>query len=59
MRGQIISKEYNNMVWVKDKEGAEYACYHNGEDNVRRKEDLTEKDQHKCMNLNVVLGDTW
>ncbi|WP_163339867.1 hypothetical protein [Desulfopila sp. IMCC35008] len=59
MRGQIISEQYNHIVWVKDKDGAQYACYGNGDDKVRRKEDLTYADQQKCLNLNVVLGDTW
>lgn len=59
MRGQIISNEYNNIVWVKDKNGTEYACYADGRNIVERKEDLNRTDQQKCLNLNVVLGDTW
>ncbi len=26
MKGQVISKEFNRMVWVRDNQGAEYAC---------------------------------
>ena len=27
MRGEIISKEYNDMVFVHDNNGKEFACY--------------------------------
>ena len=27
LRGELISKEYQNMVWVRDKKGAEFICY--------------------------------
>jgi len=27
MRGEIISKEYQGMVFVHDRNGKEYACY--------------------------------
>jgi hypothetical protein len=59
MRGQIISGEFNKMVWVNDKDGSQYACYADNQDDVRRKEDLTEEEQQRCMTLNVVLGDSW
>ena len=59
MRGQIISEEYNRMVWVEDKDGAQYACYADNQNDVTRKEDLSKEQQQRCMNLNVVLGDSW
>lgn len=30
MRGQLISEEYQNMVWSRDEKGAEYVCYATG-----------------------------
>lgn len=59
MKGQIISQEFNKMVWVKDNKGAEYACYIDQNRDVKSKEDLSEKEQNSCMNLNAVLGDSW
>jgi hypothetical protein len=59
MRGEIISKEYQRMVWVHDKEGKEYACYINDEKDIRKKEDLTDEERKKCMDLSQVLGDSW
>ncbi|WP_163339866.1 hypothetical protein [Desulfopila sp. IMCC35008] len=59
MRGQIISSEFNKMVWVKDEKGAQYACYAENHEDVSRKEDLSDEEQNKCMNLNAVIGDSW
>ncbi len=60
MRGENISKEYQKMVWVHDKNGKEYACY--AEDlkgKLKKKEDLTDEEKSKCMDLNEVVGDSW
>ena len=59
MKGEIISKEYQKMVWVQDKNGTEYACYIEDLGQIKKKEDLTEEEQKNCMDLNVVLGDSW
>lgn len=59
MRGQIISQEFNKMVWVRDNQGAEYSCTVDQDRKVRNKEDLTSNEQKSCMDLNVVLGDSW
>jgi hypothetical protein len=59
MKGEVISKEFQKMVWIKDKEGKEYACYIDDLKNIKRKEDLTEEEKAKCTDLSVVLGDSW
>ncbi len=59
MKGEVIAKEFNKMVWVSDKNGKEYACYIGDLNNIKRKEDLTDEEQQKCMDLSVVLGDSW
>ena len=59
IKGEIIAREFNKMVWVKDKNGAEYACYVDNPNSITRKEDLTAEEQNKCTNLNLVLGDSW
>ncbi|MFT5726917.1 MAG: hypothetical protein ACI8PB_001049 [Desulforhopalus sp.] len=59
MKGQIISQEFNKMVWVQDNKGAEYSCYIDQDRDVKNKEDLSQHEQKSCMNLNDVLGDSW
>ncbi len=59
MKGEIISQEFQHMVWVHDKDGKEYACRIEDPKNIKRKEDLTDEEQKNCMNLNEVLGDSW
>lgn len=59
MRGEIISKEYQKMVWVQDKEGKEYVCYIDDIKKLKRKEELTEEEKSRCLDISQVLGDTW
>lgn len=59
MKGQIISQEFNKMVWVQDNKGTEYTCRIDQDRKVKSKEDLSEHEQQSCMNLNAVLGDSW
>jgi hypothetical protein len=59
MKGEIISKEFQKMVWVQDKDGKEYACYIEDLGQIKKKEDMTEEEQKQCMDLNTVLGDSW
>jgi len=56
MRGQIISEEYNKMVWVRDDNGGEYVCYSNDlEDHGH----VSEKEKEKCLDTSQVLGPNW
>lgn len=59
MRGEIISGEYNKMVWIRDKDGKEYACYLEDLKGLKKKEDLTEEEREKCLDISQVLGDSW
>jgi len=59
MRGEIISKEYQKMVFVHDKDGKEYACYIEDVKDLRPSETLTDEERKKCMDLSMVLGDSW
>lgn len=59
MKGEIISKEFQKMVWVQDKDGKEYACYIDNLKQIKKKEDLTEDEKAKCLDLSEVLGDSW
>jgi len=59
MRGEKIAEEYNRMVWVRDKDGKEYACYIEDLKSLKKKEDLTEEEKSKCTDISTVLGDSW
>ena len=59
MKGEVISKEFQKMVWVQDKDGKEYACYLDSPKNIKKKEDLSEEEKAKCVDLSTVLGDSW
>lgn len=59
MRGENISKEYQKMVWIRDKDGKEYACYIDDLKNVKKKEDLSDEEKEKCTDISLVLGDSW
>ena len=59
MRGEIISDEYQKMVFVHDKDGKEYACYAGDLKNFKKSEDLTDEERAKCTDLSTVLGDSW
>ena len=59
MRGEIISKEYQSMVFVHDIDGKEYACYARDLNNSKKGEELTDNEKSKCMDLSLVLGDSW
>lgn len=59
MRGEIISKEYQRMIFVDDKDGKEYACYLEDLKNFDQGRALTNEEKEKCMDLSLVLGDTW
>ena len=59
MRGDIISKEYQGMVFVQDKEGKEYACYVKDLTNFKKSEDLTDDEREKCTDLSTVVGGNW
>ena len=56
MRGELISQEYNKMVFVRDENGGEYVCYSSDlQDSNRVRDD--EKD--KCLDTSQILGPNW
>lgn len=56
MRGEIISREYQRIEWVRGEDGKEYACY--GDDG-QQNENHTEDRKNNCIDLSQVLGDSW
>ena len=59
MRGQIISREYQSMKFVNDKDGKEYACYLRDLKDFDEKKGLTDRQKAKCLDTSVVMGDSW
>ena len=56
MRGQIIASEFQNIQWVRDENGKEYACYSDG---VTTEGKVNEEMKDRCIDTSVVLGDSW
>ena len=56
MRGQIISREFQNIQWIQDENGKEYACYSDG---VTAEGTINEEKKDRCLDTNQVLGDSW
>ena len=59
MRGQIISKEYQRMEWVEDKDGKQFACYREDLKDFDRKNGLTDKQRARCLDTSQIAGDNW
>jgi hypothetical protein len=59
MQGNVIADEFKKMVWIRDKEGKEYACTLGDIKNIKKIEDMTEEEKKNCLDLSNVLGDSW
>ncbi len=59
MRGELISKEYQKMVFINDKDGKEYSCYADDVKSLSQNQALSEEQKSKCTDLSMVLGDSW
>lgn len=47
---------YASLTWVNDKDGREYVCYENKSDEKKSFEQLSEKEQKACENVNQLIG---
>ena len=56
MRGDFISREFQNIEWVHDENGKEYACYSDG---VTAEGMVNEAKKDRCIDTSLVLGDNW
>lgn len=59
MRGELISREYQRMEWVQDKDGKEFACYHNDVEDFDPNRGLTEEQKKHCLDTSQIAGDSW
>lgn len=44
---------YESMVWVRDNDGKEYACYL---DDIGNNHELTDEERAKCLDVNFLVG---
>ncbi len=56
MRGEVISREYQRMVWVKDETGKEFACYAK---DVKDRKHLSDEAKDRCLDTSLIAGDSW
>ncbi len=47
---------YESMVWVRDKDGKEYACYLKDIKGIKTKEQLTEEEKAQCIDVSQIVG---
>ncbi len=59
MRGNIISKEYKSMKFVKDNNGKEFVCYTNDVKSYKNGTPLSKEQKKQCLDSSQILGDSW
>lgn len=59
MQGDLMAEEFKKMVWIRDKDGKQYACYLSDLKNIKKPEQLSDEEKAKCTDLSLVLGDSW
>ena len=53
MRGQLIYKEYQNMVWVREEKGAEFVCYAKDLESQNR---VSDNEKQFYLDTSTILG---
>ena len=56
MRGEIISAEYQNIVYVRDEHGGEFACYAK---DLSDRDHVKENEKEHCIDTSLILGASW
>lgn len=56
MRGDVISGEYQSMVFVRDDNGGEYVCYAK---DLNSPDHVSESEKQYCLDANQLLGLNW
>jgi hypothetical protein len=57
MTEEIRKGGYESMVWIRDKEGKEYACYLDAlKGNIKEKDQLTEEEKANCLDVSEIVG---
>lgn len=56
MRGNIISREYQRMIWVNDESGKQFACY---ADDVSDAKNISDEEKRHCLDVSQVIDGSW
>jgi len=57
MTDEIRTGGYESMVWIRDKNGKEYACYLDAlKGNIKDKDELTEAERANCLDVSEIVG---
>ena len=56
MRGDIISAEYQKVVFVRDEDGGEFACYAK---DLSDRTFVKENEKENCIDTSLILGPNW
>ena len=57
MRDPSRSGGYESLVWIRDKDGKEYACPIDAiKGNVKEISELSEAEKAQCMDVNLLVG---
>ena len=57
MTDEIRTGGYESMVWIRDKDGKEYACYLDAlKGNIKEKDQLTEEERANCLDVSEIVG---
>jgi hypothetical protein len=57
MTDEIRTGGYESMVWIRDKDGKEYACYLDAlKGNIKDKDQLTEEERANCLDVSEIIG---
>lgn len=52
--------DYAEMVYLKDKEGNEYACPINAlKGKIKKQADLTDEEKKKCVDMSEMVDQFW
>jgi len=47
---------YEEMVWIRDKEGKEYACQFKDIKFIKKREELSEEEASHCVDVSQIIG---
>lgn len=47
---------YEEMVWIRDKDGNEYACQFNDIKFIKKKEELSDEESSRCVDVSQIIG---
>ena len=57
MNDEIRTGGYESMVWIRDKNGKQYACYLDAlKGNIKDKDELTPEERAKCLDVSEIIG---